>query len=138
MLFQNGVEVRFHLDGDKGPGLGCIVIGEKGKIEINRHKLSSNPKELVADAPKNERDETLYHVENWIDCIKTGKKCNADIEIGQRGTSLCYLVNIAREVGEVNKPLRWDSKAEKFTNSPEGNKMLARTQRKGYELPKLD
>lgn len=135
MKFAGGVVLQLHLNGDRGPGLGCIVIGEKGKIEINRHKLSSNPKELVRDAPKNSRDETIYHVENWVDCIKTGKKCNADIEIGQRGTTLCYLVNIVREVGKVGEALFWDAKAEKFTNSPEGNKLLGRERRKGYELP---
>lgn len=137
MLFANNVELRLNLDGDRGPGLGCIVTGEKGKIEINRHKLSSNPRDLIKDAPPNSRDETVYHVENWADCIKTGKKCNCDIEVGQRGTTLCYLVNIVREVGTVGKPVHWDPKTEKFTNSPEGNKLLARVRRKGYELPKI-
>lgn len=135
MRFANGVELRLHLDGDRGPGLGCIVTGEKGKIEINRHKLAANPKNLVADAPRNERHESIYHVENWIDCIRTDKKCNADIETGQRGTTLCYLVNIAREVAKVGVPLKWDPIAEKFTNSPEGNLLLSRERRKGYELP---
>lgn len=137
MRFANGVELRLILNGDRGPGLGCIVTGEKGKIEINRHKLSSNPRELVKEAPPNDRDESVYHIENWADCIRTGKKCNADIETGQRGTTLCYLVNIAREVGTVGKPLLWDPEAEKFTNSPEGNELLARAQRKGYELPDI-
>ena len=86
-LFPNGVEARFELDGDRGPGLGCIVVGEKGKLEINRHKIASNPKELAASLPeeaRNTRDETVYHLENWVECIKTKKKCNADVEIGQR------------------------------------------------------
>jgi len=45
--------------------------------------------------------------------------------------------NIAREVGTVGVPLLWDPAAEKFTNSPEGNEMLSREQRKGYELPEV-
>lgn len=138
MNFANGVELRLHLDGDRGPGLGCIVTGENGKIEINRHKLSSNPRELVKDAPQNTRDETIYHVENFADCIRSDKKPNCDIETGHRGTTLCYLVNIAREVGTVGEPLLWNPQAERFTNSDAGNAMLARTQRKGYELPKID
>ena len=72
---------------DRVSGLGCIVTGEKGKMEINRHKISSNPKTIAASLPeesKNTRSETVYHVENWVDCIKTGQKCNADIEYGQR------------------------------------------------------
>ena len=47
MKFASGTELRLHLDGDRGPGLGAIFVGEKGKIEINRNKLASNPKELV-------------------------------------------------------------------------------------------
>ena len=138
MWFADGVELRLHLDGDRGPGLGCIVTGEKGKIEINRHKVASNPKELTANIPeeaKNKRDESIYHVENWIDGIKTGKKCNADIEYGQRSTTLCELVNIVRATAPVGEKIGWDPVKERFTNNDKGNAMLARPRRQGYELP---
>ena len=140
MKMADGVEIRFHLDGDRGPGLGAIFIGEKGKIEINRNKIASNPKELVEspDNPgHNTRPETAYHIENWIEGIKTRKPCNADIEAGQRGATLCELVNIARGVGRVGEPLKWDPAAEQFTNCDEGNLMLSRPRRKGYELPEV-
>ena len=140
MTFAGGTELRLHLDGDRGPGLGAIFVGEEGKIEINRNKLASNPKELVraADNPGPiTRPETAYHIENWVECMNTRKKCNADIEIGQRATTLCYLVNIAREVGLVGKALKWDGKAERFTNCDEATKLLSRPRRKGWELPKL-
>ena len=137
MFFRGGIEAWLHLDGDRGPGLGCIVTGENGKIEINRHKVASNPKSLVADVPedaRNTRDETIYHVENWIDCMKTGGTCNADIEYGQRSTTLCELVNIVRKVGRVGERLQWDSVAERFTNCDEANAMLSRPRREGFEL----
>jgi predicted dehydrogenase len=140
MKFASGTELKLHLDGDRGPGLGAIFIGEKGKIEINRNKLASNPKEVVraADNPgPNQRPETSYHIENWIECIKSRKPCNADIEIGQRSSTLCYLVNIAREIGRVGEPLKWDPAAERFTNCDEANKLLSRPRRKGYELADL-
>lgn len=140
MRFASGTELRLHLDGDRGPGLGAIFVGENGKIEINRNKLASNPKELVrsSDNPgPNRRPETAYHIENWIECIKSRKPCNADIEIGQRATTLCYLVNIVREVGRVGEELKWDPVAERFTNCDEGNALLTRPRRKGYELPSL-
>ena len=85
MKFATGTELKLHLDGDRGPGLGAIFAGEKGKIEINRNKIASNPKEIVRAAGNpgpNKRSETAYHVENWIECIKSRKRCNADIEIG--------------------------------------------------------
>ncbi|WP_442483822.1 Gfo/Idh/MocA family protein [Aeoliella sp. SH292] len=138
MRMENGTELRLHLDGDRGPGLGAIFIGENGKIEINRDKVASNPAELVraADNPgHNTRPETAYHIENWIECIKNRTRCNADIEYGQRSATLCELVNIARAVGRVGEPLFWDPQAEQFTNCDEGNAMLSRPSRAGYELP---
>ena len=140
MKFASGTELRLNMDGDRGPGLGAIFVCEKGKIEINRNKLASNPKEIVRspDNPgPNKRPETAYHIENWIECIKSRSRCNADIEIGQRSSSLCYLVNIVRDVGQVGKVLKWDPVAERFTNCDEANAMLSRPRRKGYELPKL-
>ena len=140
MKFATGTELNLHLDGDRGPGLGAIFVGEKGKIEINRNKLASNPKELVratGNPGPNKRPETAYHIENWIECIKSRKKCNADVEIGHRANTLCCLVNIVREVGHVGQPLKWDPVAERFTNNEAANKLLARSRRKGYELPEI-
>jgi len=142
MKFADGVELRLELDGDWGPGLGAIFQGERGRIEINRHKVSSNPRELTAAVPDHAQNgpgilETVEHVKNWLDCIKSGEKCTADIEYGQRSTTICELVNIARAVGKVNETLRWDPKTETFTNCPEGNKLLVRERRKGWELPDL-
>ena len=140
MKFASGTELKLHGDGDRGPGLGAIFIGEQGKIEINRNKLASNPKELVR-APENpgpnKRPETAYHIENWIECIKSRKPCNADIEIGLRATTLCYLVNIVRDVGRVGETLKYDPVAERFTNCDEANKLLVRERRQGFELPNV-
>ncbi|MHC4405286.1 MAG: Gfo/Idh/MocA family protein [Planctomycetota bacterium] len=140
MRFASGTELRLHLDGDWGPGLGAIFVGEKGKIEINRNKIAGNPKELI-DSPENpgpiQKPETQYHVENWVECVKSRKRANADVEIGQRATTLCYLVNIVRDVGRVGEKLRWDPQAERFTNCDEANQLLSRPRRKAYELPKL-
>jgi len=140
MTFAGGTKLKLHLDGDRGPGLGAIFHGDEGKLEINRNKIASNPKSIVesADNPgKITRPETAYHVENWLDCVKSRERCTADIEIGQRSSTLCYLVNIARDVGRVGEPLKWDPQAERFTNCDEGNKLLDRPRRKGYELPDL-
>lgn len=140
MRFASGVELKLHLDGDRGPGLGAIFVGEKGKIEINRNRVASNPRELVASAENpgpNRRAESAYHVENWIECIKSRSKCNADIEIGQRASNLCHLVNIVRAVGRVDEPLKWDADAERFTNCDEANRLLSRPRRAGFELPNV-
>jgi len=138
MKFATGTQLKLHLDGDSGPGLGAIFIGEKGRIEINRNKIDADPKDIIKDAgaPVPERG-TPFHVENWLECIKSRKRCTADIEIGQRATTLCYLVNIVRAVGKVGKVLHWDPNAERFTDCEEGNKLLHHERRQGWELPEL-
>jgi hypothetical protein len=138
MRFANDVVLKLHLDGDRGPGLGAIFVGDKGKIEINRDKVSANPKEILQspDNPgHNKKPETAYPVENWLECIKSRNRCNADIEIGQRASTLCYLVNIVRAVGRVGEKIKWDPVAERLIDCEEGNKLLTRERRKGYELP---
>ena len=138
MRYANGTELRLDLDGDWGPGLGCIFVGKDGKIEINRDKIAANPKELIQspDAPgRLQVPESQPHIENWLECIKTREKCTADIEYGQRSSTLCYLVNIARDLGLIGERLEWDPESERFTNCDEGNTMLSRPRRKGYELP---
>ncbi len=140
MRYANGTELRLHRDRKDNSlhGLGATFVCDAGQIEIERNALWSDPPEIV-NAPENpgpnDRDESYYHVLNWIECMKSRERCNADIEYGQRAHTLCYLVNIAREVGRVGETLRWDPAAERFTNCDEGNAMLSRTRREGYELP---
>jgi predicted dehydrogenase len=138
--YANGVEVRLELD--RGPHGGGIFTGEKGKIEINRNKFTTNPKDLVKDPPPQSaadkwRDEVAlwqarYHIENWIECIKTRGVPVADVEIGHRSISVCHLANIARELG---RKLQWDPAKEQFVGDDEANQYVNRPRRKGYELP---
>jgi predicted dehydrogenase len=140
MTYADGTQLVLTLDADWGPGLGCIFGGPNGKIEINRDKISANPPELIESAdrpPALSVPETQPHIENWMECIKTRGRCTADVEYGQRSSTLCYLVNVARDVGRVGETLLWDPETERFTNCDEANQngMIARPRRAGWELP---
>ena len=116
-----------------GPLSGAIFLGEKGKVEIRRGSLHSNPKELIEnvqipDGPK----YTQAHVDNWFTCMESGELPVADVEIGHRTATLCHLGNIGRRLG---RNLRWDPVAERFLGDDEANSLLDRKRRKGYELP---
>ena len=74
------------------------------------------------------------HIQNWLDCIKTRRQPNADVEIGHRSISVCHLVNITRQIG---RRLQWDPDRETFPGDEEANAYLDRPQRKGWELPDL-
>jgi predicted dehydrogenase len=149
MRYANGVPVRFVLG--KGPHGGGVFVCEKGKLEINRNKFTSNPKDIAiellkkVDAVEEEKkwsDQTAlcqarWHLQNWLDCIKSRKRPVADVEIGHRSITVCHLANVAREVGRVGESLQWDPVTERFTNCDEANKLLSRPRRKGYELPEI-
>ncbi|MGD0898158.1 MAG: Gfo/Idh/MocA family oxidoreductase [Thermoguttaceae bacterium] len=144
MRYSNGVEVHFILE--KAPMGGAIFIGENGKLEINRNKFASNPKEIAAaliakvDAAEEERkwsDQTAlwqarWHMQNWLDCIRTRARPVADVEIGHRSISVCHLANITRQAG---RRLRWDAAKEQFPDDAEANKLLVRPRRAGFQLP---
>jgi len=117
--------------------LGAIFIGDKGRIEILRGDFTADPKELRQNAPPvtpQGPKESIPHIENFFACIRSRKKPNADVETGHRATTLCHLMNICRA---TQRKLRWDPTEEKFIGDGEANKWLARSRRKGYELPKV-
>jgi len=126
--YANGVVVK--LDGKNGGG--GLFIGEKGKLEVFRGKVTSNPPELAEEAKKQAAGQTESHVGNWIECMKTRAKPNADVEIGHRSTTVCHLGNIARW---LNRRLRWDPVKEVFVDDAEANGLLDRARRKPYDLP---
>ena len=74
------------------------------------------------------------HIQNWLDCIKSRKLPNADVEIGHRSISVCHLVNITRE---LDRKLQWDPEKEQFVGDDEANKLLDRPRRAGFELPEV-
>jgi hypothetical protein len=121
------------------------VVGEKGKIEVNRDKITSNPRELVTgddrpeSLPELGHSETAPHVKDFIDCIKTRARATADVAYAHRSTTICNLINIVREIGQVGERLTWDPKTERFTNNAEANqnRWMSRPRRRGYELPTI-
>ena len=125
--YANGIIVKL---GNANRG-GGIFIGEKGKMEIFRGNLKSNPPEIAEELLKSERRDQ-DHVDNWLSCILTGERPISDIAIGRRSAAICHLLNIARYVG---RSLKWDPDKEVFIGDDEANTYLSREPRKGYELP---
>ncbi len=115
--------------------LGAIFRGEKGNIEILRGHARANPTELLRDAPPDTPGgpkESIPHIANFIDCVRSRQKPAADAEAGHRATTVCHLINICRKLG---RRLQWDPKAEKFVNDQEADQLIARPRREPYELP---
>jgi predicted dehydrogenase len=141
---------------------GIMMQGSKGTLFIDRagyqitpqmsmhvEKASAGSREAYDDLvgfgnyfvgdTSGERGATsmqhLPHVRNFLDSMKTRQHPIGDIEIGHKSTAPCLIGNIALRTG---LKLRWDGKAETFTNSSEANLMLRRRYRAPWQLPGLE
>lgn len=74
-----------------------------------------------------------WHQPNFIECMRTRKKPNGDIEIGRASANLIHLANLSYRVG--NRKLAWDGAAERVTNCDEANALLKPAYRDPYRIP---
>ena len=136
LRFASGAVIKLEEPAKDGHSqLGGILVGEKGRIQILRGSYITDRPELMKGAPgptPEGRGEDVFHLKNFLECVRTRKQPNADVETAHRATTLCHLVNICRI---LDRKLRWDPKAEKFIGDAEANQLLSRPRRKGYELP---
>jgi predicted dehydrogenase len=128
--YANGITVRL----DHANRGGGIFIGDKGKMEVFRGRLTSNPEEMAQELLAKHSRQNQNHVGNWLECAVSGERPIADVEAGHRSATVCHLLNIARLVG---RNLKWDPDAERFVDDAEANAMLTRPVRKGYEWPEV-
>jgi predicted dehydrogenase len=137
--YATGTEVRLELPVGDLQG-GAMFIGEKGRIEITRNALRTDPQNMIRELPPAEEVEkwkraqwqAKYHMQNWLDCIRSRETPLADVEIGHRSISVCHIANLARQ---LNRKLHWDPESERFVNDAEANDRLSRAPRKGFEIP---
>ncbi len=73
------------------------------------------------------------HYANFLECIKTRKRANADCEIAHTAATMVHMSNIAHRAG--NTTLEWDAKKERFKGNKAANGLVKRTYRKNYEVP---
>ena len=100
--------------------------GTKNNMMLGRHGggwqvFTSNGK--VIDQ-RFGRHPDLQHQANFIECIRSRKRPNADVGLAQASTSVMHMGNIAHRVG--NQKLRYNAEAEQFINYDLANKLVKR------------
>ena len=111
---------------------GLMYIGPHGGgwQVFGRAKRQSRPGELIEQL--HGRPGDAPHEQDFIDCIKSRKRANADVEIGHRSASLVHLGNIAHRTG--NQRLEFDAKSETFVASDVANRLLRRHNQTKYSV----
>ena len=114
---QNGVEVY----GTEGKA----VAGYFDKFRRYGFRIYDSKGQLVRQE-LSEADRDREHYANFIDCIRTRKLPEADVEIGQISTTLCHLGNIA---ARTRGSFSFDPATETIQDDDEANAYVSREYR---------
>ena len=135
VTYADGIELTIRHDTDNG----ILFEGTKGRIFVNRGKLTGKPVEDLKQNPLPEGllektykgRELTSHVANFFDSVATRKEPISDVYSHHRSLTTCHLAGIAARLG---KRIIWDPIKEKVVGDKLAQSFVAREQRKGFEI----
>jgi predicted dehydrogenase len=110
-----------------------VLFGQRTPLDRNLER-GYGPSKKAAMEPRTGGSgfaDTTWHTRNFLDCMKSRRKCNCDILEGHLSTSATIIGHIALRTRSL---LEWDSKGERFTNNEAANKLLSYKYRAPYKL----
>jgi predicted dehydrogenase len=137
--FPSGVEMVVTSRGDNG----ILFEGAKGRIFVNREKITGKPIEEQWDKDQfTDADvRALYkgkpfegHKANFYRCIREGGLPVSDVFSHVIAMNTCHLTAIAARLGRA---IAWDPATERITGDDQAAAFVARTPRAGYEIPRV-
>jgi predicted dehydrogenase len=107
-------------------GTQGALYANSGWLEImpehgGRYQEDRSPRMKPIKRNFSELNPTVLHTRNFLDCIKSRTKPNADVETGHRSTSMGNLANISLATHSL---LEWDAEREVITNNKQANDLL--------------
>ncbi len=128
-------------DGKTKFGNGILFEGSKGRIFVNRGKLTGKPVEGMSSGDQVKLTEAvakLYrgmkqgsHMRNFFACVESRKLPISDVYTHHRTMTSCHLCNINLLLG---RDLKWDPKKEDFIGDDQATALMTRPRRKGFEM----
>ncbi|MCK4292113.1 MAG: Gfo/Idh/MocA family oxidoreductase [Planctomycetes bacterium] len=111
------------------------VFGTEGFMYLGRHGGGWQAYDAGGKIVHSQfgRQGDKEHQDNFIDCIRTRKRPNADVEQGHYSVLLSHLANISYRVG--NQKLTFDPRTESFVDAPEADRYLKRPYRQPWVVP---
>jgi hypothetical protein len=112
---------------------GIEFYGAKGCLWINRNGytvFSENDRAHPKQLPGQGMD--FQHKRNFLDCVRSRQRPNAEVELGHLSSIPGHLGNIAYRVG---RRIAWDGQKETIPNDPQAQALLGRTYREPWVLP---
>ncbi|MCP3929193.1 MAG: Gfo/Idh/MocA family oxidoreductase [Bacteroidetes bacterium] len=132
MIYKNGIVVNHT---EWGESNAVQFIGTEGKIEVSREFLRTFPNESLAKSELKPKDKRVYfsdnHYRDWTKAIRTRNRPVSDVETGHRTSALCNIANITYE---LQRPLKYNPKSEKFIGDAYASMMLSRPYRGKWDF----
>ena len=97
----------------------------------NWHVITSKGEHGPIARGESEERLSEHHVRNFLECVRSRKTPNADVELGRLSTTLCHLGNVSHH---LKRAVEFDPQAEIFSD-PAANAYLTKPYRKEYPLP---
>lgn len=114
-----------------GMGDGNAFYGTEGYMLLSKHsgwKLCNAKSEVL----KEERGvySVPEHAADFLEAVRTGRRPNADIEIGHHSATMAHLANILARAGRSR--IAFDATTERIVDDPQADALTARTYRDGH------
>jgi hypothetical protein len=113
------------------------IYGTKAMMLLGRHgggwQLFDADGQKIAQEKQTHLKMQRAHVENFVECIRSRKRPNADIEVGVVSSAICHLANVSYRVG--NRKLDFDATTGTFVNDQAANGYLTRVFREPWVVP---
>ena len=122
---------------------GILFEGDKGRLFVNRGKITGKPIEEKWDAKHFDASDLLRlykqkpaegHKNNFYRCISEGGLPVSDVYTHVQAMNTCHLAAIAARLG---RKIKWDAKAERIVGDEQAQGLFARQSRHRYEIPRV-
>lgn len=133
LLFEMRIWNPYAMEGVEN---GVAVYGGDGMVQIGKwdrqwgYKVFDPKGKLVTHEQGPGEDEG--HLRNFLDCVRSRKAPNAEIEIGVRSVAHCHLANIVARTGRT---VRYDETAGAVMGDPDAAKLAGREYRNHWSKP---
>jgi predicted dehydrogenase len=110
-----------------------IYSGKPGEAVPGMLKLAPEGLDREYRRPARSLARPTSHWLEWVEAAKSGKPASTGFGYSGVLTQICLLGNIA--IRQKGKILRYDARAERFTNNDAANQAFRRAYREGWNLP---
>jgi len=131
---------EIELNGSKGSLVASqngyrIIPARPGQFQTWEKLVDAKSEELKGEKDHGDlqikEDSTANLVDDFVECIRTGKEPLCNLENGHRSTSFAHLANISLA---MQTRLEWDSVNERITNNEKANELLHYQYREPWTL----